>query len=260
MSGRVQNLHESGAVRVYKQQIGALTVSTLADGTSKCFDHKEAIKTDGFRWNSNLKQWGKSECTAEAKPKVLELLQAGALIATEEADGVVAIANGFGTTYDFRTSLKNANFWFNPTSKTYSKQASDKERSAVEEVNKIAAAQMESACKARKRACKRKKKQTFREISDAIDRNMDAYFAEKRATCYAGMPFQPTYRRRVAGNSVTTSNEEYSRWLAHNKDFISNLPVDVCDWTAELDLECQQRGIDVRVDRSNALVCVEYPR
>ena len=124
------SLIKSGAIRTTERQFNALNVWTLTDGTEKCYAHREVIKKDGYQFNHTRKQWGKFVCVAGGKPTVLELLQAGVLDASEQPDGVVAIANGFGSTYNFQHLLKAAHFRFNNESKTYRKEASSAAESA----------------------------------------------------------------------------------------------------------------------------------
>ena len=182
------------------------------------------------------------------------------LDASEQPDGVVAIANGFGSTYNFQHLLTAAHFRFNNESKTHRKEASSAELTAVKKINANAVAHVEEAAKARHQKRLRGEEQTFQQISAGIERTLDAYMKQKRAACYVGMDFQPIYKRSDKPQKAI-SGEEYSQWLADNRDFIASLPMHLEEWTDEIDKECQRRGVDVRVHRLHGLelICVEYP-
>ena len=257
MTSTLAELLASGAISREEKKTDSIEVFILKDATGKCFDHKEAIKADGYKWNAAWKQWGR--CTFKAEASLFDLLKMGVLTASEQDGNILVVSDGFGKTYDARGAINHAGFRWDKASKTYRMEsATQKQCDAVKAINEKVATRVDGAVQARRQKRQREDKKTFEQVSNAIDRTIDAFMAQKRATCYVGMEGQATYKRS-GEPTKTITKEEYSSWLALNKEFISSLPMHLSEWTPELDSECQRRCIDLRVDRPNKLVCVEYP-
>ena len=257
MTSTLAELLASGAISREEKKTDSIEVFILKDATGKCFDHKEAIKADGYKWNAAWKQWGR--CTFKAEASLFDLLKMGVLTASEQDGNILVVSDGFGKTYDARGAINHAGFRWDKASKTYRMEsATQKQCDAVKAINEKVATRVDGAVQARRQKRQREDKKTFEQVSNAIDRTIDAFMAQKRTTCYVGMEGQESYKRS-GEPTKTITKEEYSSWLALNKEFISSLPMHLSEWTPELDSECQRRCIDLRVDRPNKLVCVEYP-
>ena len=257
MVSTLAELLASGAISREEKNTNDIEVCALKDATAKCFDHKEAFKADGYRWNAAWKQWGR--CTFKAEAGLFDLLKMGVLTASEQENNSLVVSDGFGKTYDARGAINQAGFRWDKASKTYRMEsATQKQCDAVKAINEKVATRIDGAVQAWRQKRQRDDEQPFEQVSNAIDRTLDAFMARKRATCHVGMEGQPTYKRSGEATETITK-EEYSRWLALNKDFLSVLPMHLSEWTPDLDSECQRRCIDLRVDRANKLVCVEYP-
>ena len=82
MVSTLAELLASGAISCEEKKINDIEVSILKDATGKCFQHTEAIKADGYRWNAAWKQWGR--CTFKQGASFFDLLKMGVLTASEQ--------------------------------------------------------------------------------------------------------------------------------------------------------------------------------
>eukprot|EP00966_Prymnesium_polylepis_P195210 4525281-Prymnesium_polylepis.1 len=73
--------------------------------------------------------------------------------------------------------------------------ATQKQCDVVKAINEKVATRIDGAVQARRQKRQREDEKTFEQVSNAIDRTMDAFVAQKRATCYVGMDGQLTYKR-----------------------------------------------------------------
>ena len=257
MVSSLASLVESSAITCKSTKTDAIDVVVLQDGTATCFDHREAVKAEGYMYNVARKEWGRCAYTHAAR--LSGLLKMGILTASVQDNGALVVSNGFGNTFDARRVIVQKGFRWDKASKTYRLvDATQQQRDAVHAINKEVAMRRERTSQVTRQKRLREKKKTFDETIEIIDQAMNALMAQKWAACYVGVEFQPTYTRG-GGDAKTISKEEYSKWLSFNQAFISHLPTSLSEWTSDLDLQCQRRCIDVRVDRANGLIAVEYP-
>ena len=111
MTSNLAELLASGAICRDNKKIDSIEVFILKDATGKCFDHKEAIKADGYKWNAAWKQWGR--CTFKAEAGLFDLLKMGVLTASEQDGNVLVVSDGFGCSY----SILADSIQFNVTSR-----------------------------------------------------------------------------------------------------------------------------------------------
>jgi hypothetical protein len=122
MVSSLASLVESGAITCKSTKTDAIDVVVLKDATAMCFDHREAVKAEGYMWNVARKEWGRCAYTTEAR--LSDLLKMGILTASVQDCGALVVSNGFGNTFDARRVMMQKGFRWDKASKTYRRSSS----------------------------------------------------------------------------------------------------------------------------------------
>jgi hypothetical protein len=182
MVSSLARLVESGAITCKSTKTDAIDVVVLQDGTATCFDHREAVKAEGYMYNVARKEWGRCAYTHAAR--LSGLLKMGILTASVQDNGALVVSNGFGNTFDARRVIVQKGFRWDKASKTYRLvDATLQQRDAVHAINKEVAMRRERTSQVTRQKHLREKQKTFDETIEIIDqRNKEQQELKQRDT------------------------------------------------------------------------------